>query len=45
MVSGFRLFYQATDIEKAQHYHAVLSLRGVQVELCVTEQLNARFYV
>ncbi len=43
MVSGFRLFYQATDIEKAQHYHAVLSLRGVQVELCVTEQLNARF--
>ncbi|QER40450.1 rRNA methyltransferase [Acinetobacter suaedae] len=43
MVSGFRLFYQATDIEKAQHYHAVLSLRGVQVELCLIEQLNARF--
>ncbi|MCU4613552.1 class I SAM-dependent methyltransferase [Acinetobacter parvus] len=43
MVGEFRLFFESSEVEKAQHYQTVLSLRGVVVELCLVEQLNARF--
>lgn len=43
MVSDIRLFVEPEFQEKAQHYSAVLSDRGVQVNLSVIEKINARF--
>ena len=43
MVSDIRLFVEPEFQEKAQHYSAVLSDRGVQVNLSVVEKINARF--
>lgn len=44
MVSDIRLYTESHDIEKAQHFEAVLSLRGVKVVVEVVEKLNARFF-
>ena len=43
MVSDIRLFVEPEFQEKAQQYSAVLSSRGVQVNLEIIEKLNARF--
>jgi len=43
MVSEIRLFTESTFIEKAQSYQAVLSLRGVNVNIEMIETLNSRF--
>lgn len=44
MVSEYRLFTELEFQEKAQQYNAVLSSRGVSVNIQVTEKLNARFF-
>ncbi|WP_218951639.1 MULTISPECIES: class I SAM-dependent methyltransferase [Acinetobacter] len=44
MVSAIRLYAESDDQEKAQHFGAVLSSRGVQVEIETVEKLNARFF-
>ena len=44
MVSEIRLYTEAAYIEKAQHFEAVLSSRGVQVQIETVEKLNARFF-
>ena len=38
-----QIFFEANFHEKAQHYQAVLTTRGVDVELHPAEKLNARF--
>ena len=43
MVSDIRLFVEPELQQKAQQYSAVLSSRGVQVNLEIIEKLNARF--
>ncbi len=43
MVSALRLYTEQAFVEKAQHYSAVLSARGVSTELEVIEKLGARF--
>nr|MBP8207702.1 rRNA methyltransferase [Acinetobacter sp.] len=44
MVSEMRLFVEQDFQEKAQQFSAVLSSRGVSVNLEVVEKLNARFF-
>ena len=44
MVSAIRLYAESDDQEKAQHFKAVLSARGVVVEIEHVEKLNARFF-
>ncbi len=44
MVSAIRLYAESDYQEKAQHFEAVLSSRGVQVEIETVEKLNARFF-
>ena len=43
MVSDIRLFVEQEFQQKAQQYSAVLSSRGVKVNLEIIEKLNARF--
>jgi len=43
MVSDLRLYTESACLEKAQSYQAVLSLRGVNVNIEMVEKLNARF--
>lgn len=43
MVSDIRLFVEQEFHQKAQQYSAVLSSRGVKVNLEIIEKLNARF--
>lgn len=43
MVSALRLYTEQAFLEKAQQYSAVLSSRGVDVEIEVIEKLAARF--
>ena len=44
MVSEIRLFVEQDFHEKAQQYSAVLSSRGVSVNIQTVEKLNARFF-
>ena len=44
MVSVIRLYTEAEFEVKAQQYSAVLSSRGVDVNIELTEKLNARFF-
>lgn len=44
MVSEIRLYTETANLEKAQQYQAVLSLRGVEVFVEVVEKLAARFF-
>lgn len=44
MVGVIRLFVEHDFQEKAQHFKAVLSSRGVEVNVSLTEKLNARFF-
>ena len=44
MVSEIRLFAERDFLEKAQHFNAVLSSRGVQSTIEAVEKLNARFF-
>ena len=44
MVSEIRLYAEANFQEKAQTYQSVLSLRGIDAQLELTEKLNARFF-
>ena len=44
MVDSIRLYVEPDHLEKAQHFKAVLSSRGVGVEVITVDQLNARFY-
>ncbi|MBJ9985938.1 class I SAM-dependent methyltransferase [Acinetobacter sp. S40] len=39
-----QLFFTASELKSAQHYQQVLCERGVDIELCEVEQLNARFF-
>lgn len=39
-----QLFFVASELTSAQHYQQVLCERGVDIELCEVEQLNARFF-
>ncbi|HJF27604.1 MAG TPA: class I SAM-dependent methyltransferase [Acinetobacter lwoffii] len=43
MVNQIRLYTESDHVEKAQHFEAVLSSRGVETEIVTVEQLNARF--
>ncbi len=38
------LFFIASDLKSAQHYQQILLERGVDINLCEVEQLNARFF-
>lgn len=43
MVSAIRLYTESDYHEKAQHFEAVLSSRGVDTNIQMVEKLNARF--
>lgn len=43
MVSELRCYTEPAFLEKAQHYQAVLSSRGVTLQIDVIDNLNARF--
>lgn len=44
MVKPICLYVEPDHLEKAQHFYAVLSSRGVELQIEAAEKLNSRFY-